>query len=985
MNKRCPLFLIAASILILSTFLSAGTTGKISGKVTDSKTREGIPSAVVSVVGTTLGAATDFEGNYVIVNVPPGTYSIAVSYVGYQPTRINNIGVNVDYTTTLNIQLKESAVELTEFVVEGERNPLIRQDQTNPVVAVTAENIQALPVTSISQIVGLQAGVVTADDGSLHVRGGRSNEIAYTLNGMSVNDPYNNLSSIGVATNAVQEVTVSTGTFSAEYGNALSGVVNFVTKEGGDRNTGSLRLLTGDYYTKHTDIFPHLDKYQAFNSSRAEITFGGPTLLDNLTFYLSGVVDRSNGYLIGERLYNPTDMFVRRNEFTKQYLLKDSLGQTVNVYGNESRRGGVEAPYYFDPLRRQIIGYTFLRRGDTLMSPVFDPLGGPTGDRALVPLNTNEAYNIQGNIAYRLSSTLKFKYEFVFDKAQSQSSYYYPSTTNFSYRYNPDGRPTNFSKGSVHALDITHTLDNSTFYTLKASYNSSTDKTYTFEDIYDPRYLPAFYQTELPIVGFLTGGTDLNRSFRTSSAVGAKFDLQTQLYSIHEVKVGAELRQHTIDLESYTMEFYNLANPDEVINDFHDVYTAGLSYRARIPNVESGYIKYVKEPVQFSAYIQDKIEIDKTLILNAGIRYEYFDPAAQYNPFLSEAISRKDTSFLYKELIGSSIKHTFSPRISIAYPITDQGVLRFSYGHFYQLGNLSSLYTNPNFRVAGTPTFGNSNVRPQRSVQYEMGLQQGLTQDLRLEVVGFYKDVRDYIYNQLVVTAKSDVRYRVLTNLDYSNARGLTISLFQRRAPGSMISSSLDYTFSVAEGNRTEPAEDFFFSERSGKSVETFLVPLSYDRTHTLTATLGITIPENFSINNTFRLQSGTPYTASIPASLSTQLAQFVQNSSTKPFQFTVDVKAEKYLSFSGMNYSIFIQIDNLFDTKNEISVYPNSGKALYNANEVAFPAEFNEVMTRIERGDVGLVPISAVDNYYVDPTNISKPRLIRLGLSMMF
>jgi outer membrane receptor protein involved in Fe transport len=286
---------LCLSVLITGSILVAGTTGKISGKVTDSKTKDGLPSAVVTIVGTSLGAATDAEGSYVIVNVPPGTYSISVSYIGYQPVRVTNIGVNVDYTTTLNIQLKESTVELNEFVVEGERNPLVRQDQTNPVAAITAENMQSLPVTTISEVIGLQAGVVTSDDGALHVRGGRSNEIAFTLNGISVNDPYNNLSSIGVATNAVQEVTVSTGTFSAEYGNALSGIVNYVTKEGGAKNSGSLRFLTGDYYSNRTEVFPHIDKFQPLNNGRAELTLGGPTVLDELSFYLSGVYDRTNG------------------------------------------------------------------------------------------------------------------------------------------------------------------------------------------------------------------------------------------------------------------------------------------------------------------------------------------------------------------------------------------------------------------------------------------------------------------------------------------------------------------------------------------------------------------------------------------------------------------------------------------------------------------------------------------------------------------
>jgi outer membrane receptor protein involved in Fe transport len=984
MNKRFLSFPIAVFILISTSLLIAGTTGKIAGKVTDSKTREGIPSAVVTIVGTTLGAATDFEGNYVIVNVPPGAYSISVSYVGYQPTRVNNVGVNVDYTTTLNIQLKESAVELNEFVVEGERNPLIRQDQTNPVVAVTAENIQSLPVTSISEIIGLQSGVTVADDGGIHVRGGRDNEIAFTLNGISVNNPYDNLSSIGVATNAVQEVTVSTGTFSAEYGNALSGVVNYVTKEGGAKHTGSIRALTGDYLSTYDEVFPNIKNYQPLNNSRLEGTFGGPTFMDELSFYASGVYDKNGGYLYGNRLYNTTDFYVTRDEFTKRIPVLDSVGNPYPdpnnpgypYYFSDPRLASNGSPYYFNPLGRPI---TYRHYGQ-FQAPAIDSLGRPTGDNELVPLNTSESFNIQGNLSYRLSSTMRLKYEVVYDNAKSQSAYYY------SYRFNPDGRPTSYSNGLVQALDWSHTIDNTMFYTVKLSMSNTEDKTYAFENINDSRYLPAFYQTTLPIVGFLTGGTSLGRTFRNSESFGGKFDIQAQMWGSHEVKMGIEARMHDISLETYDVEFYDVKNPSRVVDDFQDVYSDSIKYAARKPGIGSGYINYTKSPKQISLYAQDKIELEKSLILNVGLRYEYFDPAAKYNPNLSNALSSRDTVFLTKDLKNADVKQTISPRISIAYPITDQGVIRFSYGHFYQLGNLSSLYTNTNFRVAGSqPIFGNANVKPQRSVQYEIGLQQGLTPDLRVEVVGFYKDVRDYIFRQIVVTAKGDISYELLTNLDYANSRGLTFSLYQRRMPGSIFSSSIDYTFSVAEGNRTEPRADFFFSEKSGKSAETFLVPQSFDRTHILNATLNFSEPDNYSASFISRLQSGAPYTASIPASLATQLSNFIQNSSSKPFQWSVDVKLEKYLLLNDFRYSFFVQIDNIFDTHSEVDVYSNSGKALYNANEVANPREFQELKNRISRGDAGLIPVSAVDDYYVNPSNISRPRLVRFGFSVLF
>jgi outer membrane receptor protein involved in Fe transport len=970
---------IAVACCLLASHLFAGSSGKIAGKITDAKSNEGLPSVTVSVQGTSMGAATDLNGNYVILNVPPGSYTLNVSYVGYQNTKAVNVGVSVDYTTTLNFQLRESTVELNEVIVQGERNPLIRQDQTNPVAAVTAEQFQQLPVTSVSEVIGLQAGVVVADDGGIHIRGGRDNEIAFTLNGLSVNNPYNNVSSVGIATNALAEVSVSSGTFSAEYGNALSGVVNYVTKEGGQRYTGSVRAFSGDYVSNRDDVFPNIRKIEPTNVARGEATFGGPMPLtnENLTFYASGVYERDRGYLYGQRLYNPTDFYVTRDQLGKTFIVPDSLGQPAkDASGNiitlkDPRSGSASLPYYYNPIANDTTNKNAL----------------PTGDGSLVPLNTSESFNIQANIAYKFSPTMRLKYEIVANGGKSAGSSSTDASYYNSYRFNPDGRPENHSRGLIHSLDWTHTLSPTVFYTLKGSYNYNEGKTLAYNDYNDPRYLPGFYQTALPTTSFLTGGVALGRTVRSTESISGKFDIVAQLFGVHEVKFGVEGRKHKIDYESYTLQFVDKNDPTYVITKFQDVYIDGRVPVAHIPDVASGYVHYVREPIQGSTYLQDKIELSKSLILNAGIRYEFFDPAAKYNPNLSAALSARDTVFLTKDLKDASVKQSVSPRISIAYPITDQGVIRFSYGHFYQFGNLSDLYTNSNFRApdGSTPSFGNPDVKPQRSVQYEIGLTQGLTPDFRMEVVGFYKDVRDYIFSQLVVTAKGDQKYNVWTNLSYANSRGITLSLLQRRAPGSIFSGSLDYTFAVSEGNRTEPVDDFFFSEKSGKSAETFLVPLNFDRTHTLNATLSIGQTDDYTVSTIWRARTGSPYTASIPASLSLQQTQFVQNSSTKPFQWTLDLKAEKYFKVNEFNCSVFLLVDNLLDTQNETDVYSNSGRALYSADEVANPHQFDQITTQIKRGDAGLIPMSAIDNYFQNPTNVSRPRLVRLGVSLYF
>jgi outer membrane receptor protein involved in Fe transport len=780
---------------------------------------------------------------------------------------------------------------------------------------------------------------------------------------MSLTNPFDNTGSVSLATNALQEVSVSTGTFSAEYGNALSGVVNYVTKEGGPKYTASMRLFTGDYISNHDELFPFIRRIDPLNNIRAEGTFGGPAVIDNLSFYASGVYEQGKGYLYGQRLYKPTDFYVSPSELTEQFY---RASDSTYIIDPRSKNKGLLSPYYFNPFAHDTSVHQSL----------------PTGDGELVPMTTSDSYNLQANISYRFSSLMKLKYEIVYDYAHSRSGSYY------TWRYNPDGRPNNYSSGIFQALEWTHTLSGTMFYTLKGSHKFSDAKTYRFDKINDPGYLPGFYQTNLPNTGFLTGGVYLGRTTRSTESTSGKFDLVAQLFDIHEVKFGIEVILHTLNYEDYDVEFYDPVT-GRVVTNFTNVYSDSIHPLTRVPTVENGSTYYKYEPKQFAVYVQDKVELAKSLILNAGLRYEYFDPAAKFNTQLGTDVASHQSFFLTSNLKQASAKHTLSPRISIAYPITDQGVIRFSYGHFYQFGDLSSLYRNPNFYspdgLTSGPTFGNADVRPQRSIQYEIGLMQGLSPDLRLEVVGFSKDVKDYIFTQSVRASLGDVQYNVLTNLDYSNTRGITISLLQRRSPGGILSGSLDYTFQIAEGNRTEPILDFFYSEKSGKSAETFLVPLSFDRSHTISGTLTLSEPDNYAVSSIWRYQTGTPYTPSLPASLSSQMTKYIQNTSNKPIQWNCDIKMEKFLSMDQIHYSVFIQVDNLFDTENEVAVYSNSGRALYNADIVANPTRFNEITRRINNGDPGMIPMSAITNYDKNPNNISRPRLVRFGVSLYF
>lgn len=948
MSNLRVLFIIPL-LLIISHVIYPQASGKIAGRVTDKTTGEAIPMANVVVDGTTLGAAADIDGRYVILNVPSGVYSVTASVVGYQKLTVNNVRVNVDFTTKLDFAITEGALDLPPVIIQGERNPLIRQDLTNPTVAINTETIQELPVDQISDVIRLQAGVVTGDDGTIHVRGGRSNEIAFTLNGVSLNDPYGNTSSIGIATNAVQEVSVSTGTFSAQFGNALSGVVNYVTKEGGDKYTFSIKGYCGDYFTNDKNLFSNIDKIDPLNRGRVEATFGGsiPELPD-AKFYFSSVMENFKGSLYGQRLYNPTD----------SYLSPDNFSST------DPRKGKSTDKYFFNPY----YGYN-------------NGSGLPTGNGEWVGLNGFKSWNIQGNLSYKFTPTLKLKYEAVYDNGQSQSY-------SFSYKYNPDGLGKSYSNGLVQALDFTHTVSENVFYTLKVSNGYNIAKYYLYENYNDPRYMPTLFARGVGNTGLLAGGTDNWRSYRKTTTFGVKGDLVAQLFKIHEIKFGFEGRFHKLGYEGYSVEI-GKRNSDGTFGSLSNsdlLYDSSLQIIRRIPTSPALYTNYTKKPVNLAAYLQDKIEFESSFILNAGIRYEYFDPASNYNAMVSKNLVDSLFGYMDAYLEPAKVKHSISPRISMSYPITDRAIIRLSYGHFYQIGSLSSLYSNNNYYVTnvGTvPTFGNPDVKPQRSVQYEIGLQQQFTEDLAINLTGFYKDTRDYIYTQTIY-ASSGRQYNLLSNLAYSNSRGVTISLLKRRSPGGLLAYSIDYTFSVSEGNRTEPSEELFFSEQSGKTSETYLVPLGFDRTHVINGTIGLSNPGDWNLGFVVSLETGTPYTPQLPSSLS-QIT-FIQNSDNQPIKWNVDLKFEKFFKISPFDLTVFVQVENLFDIRNENYVYASTGRSLTSLDPTLNPYQFKDTKDRILRGDPGLFGTDQIDYYYSNrPERVSRPREIRFGFSIIF
>ncbi len=925
MNKRFTLLIFIYSFLVFNIHLLAGTTGKIVGIVIDSDNGEPLPGINIIIENTTMGAASDLDGNFLINNIPPGRYTITASGVGFGKQSYSNVKVSADFTTKLDFQLSTDVISVETVVVEA-KTPLVREDLTSSYTQIDAEQIKNLPVESINQILSLQAGVTQGVGGELHIRGGRSNEIAYSVNGVSISNPYNNSRTVSVATNAIQELSVVSGTFNAEYGNALSGIVNTVTKEGGRAYHGSVSFYTGDYLSGNDDIFLNVDDIDPFNDMVTEATLSGPIpfLENRLSFFASGRMNNDRGYLYGIR----------------QHVITDSVSK--------------------DPFNPNNI------------------VIAANGDNKFVAMNSGESYSTTGKLTYSPMSTLKINYDVLYSNSEYQGYTH-------DLKYNPDANNTVYSWGLLNILEVRHAVSNTTFYTLRGSYNIDDSKRYLFPLLYsdgseatfyagrsldglhaDPRYQPDYKSTTRAApISFSSGGTyeggAQSHFYQRSKIWGAKFDLTSQLSKQHEVKIGGQFRTYEISSHYF-----------QILRDTTNFLTPF------IPDLNSTQNNaYTKKPFEFSAYLQDKMEFTN-FIINVGLRYDYFNANSVYSTNVNYPTPNQPglPSFIDKEslLADADAKQQLSPRIGVSFPITDKGIIHFSYGHFFQLPPLSFLFTNSEFEYTlGTPTYGNANLNPEKTVSYEIGLQQQLFENVAFNITGYYKDVRDLLATQQI-RISGDQTYFTYVNKDYANIKGIVFSLIKRKTQQDMFGFTLDYTFQTAEGNEVN-ADAFFLDLSSGRQSEKIPVYLGWDKTHQLNATVSVGNAADWNITLVGKIGTGLPYT---PEVFDKQVF-LTPNSGRRPAISTFDLLAEKSFELHGIQITAFMKIFNLLDHLNENVVYSSTGRSSYTLDETRGPAIETNRLSEI------IPEVKPANEVYTNPAYYLPPRQVRLGLSVSF
>ena len=894
-SKNCPYFSktyrLSLLIVIMSycTVLFAGTTGKVSGKVIDEETKEPIIGANVILEGTYFGAATDLEGDYFINNITPGKYNLKISAIGYRTLIVQNIVVKIDLTTNADVELSSEAVTLGEVVVQASQ-PLVTKDLTSTSAIVTSEDIKMMPVENLNQVVNLQAGVVAG-----HFRGGRLGEVAYLIDGIPVNDVYNGSVSVTVENNAIRQLEVISGTFNAEYGSALSGVVNIVTKEGSAKFEGFGSVYIGNYFTQHSDIFYNLNKANLSGPRDFQFNFSGPTgILNGLTFFINGRYFKDDGYYYGERVYNIWDT----------------------------------APFIPDP------------QGN----PSFF-INNNTGDNAYVAMNPEENKSFSGKLTYAVPEW-KFAYSFFWD---DHTNRYY----NHAYRLAPDGLKTHYRTNYVHNFQMSFFPSQSTLITLKYSNNDNEYKGYLYPDEYDPRYVDPNFSTPLSDYTFRYGGNETDRYDRFTKSNLILFALESQISKEHKIKFGAEGRFHQL----YD-HWKDIRNQTESEGTWTIGYTVvGTKY----------HTLYDKHPYELAAYIQDKMEYD-IMIINAGVRFDYFNSNTTLPVDIRNPLDNPNFPGANQERKADP-ERQISPRFGVSFPISDQGAIHFSYGHFFQIPTFENLYVNNNYNIDQTSQLnnyvGNPELKAQKTVKYELGIQQVIFPNVVVDASVYYSDIRNLLGIQILETYEGFLFGRYI-NRDYGNVKGLVVTLEKRYSD--YFSAKVDYTYQVARGNASDPLQNFYDNQSDPPVQETKkVVPLNWDQTSTLNVVATVGDLNDWTVGLIFSYGSGTPYTEDPRY---TRGLRF-ENNGAKPSILNLDLKATKIFDVFGLSFNTYLMIYNVFDIKNEYGVSASTGRA-------------GQDLTAEEYTGI-IYGLNTKEEYLLNPQDYSAPRQIRIGFGIGF
>lgn len=823
-TTRMVLFVLVLLGLVALPLWS-GTTGKIAGVITDKATGDPLPGANVLIVGTTTGAAADFEGQYTILHVPPGTYSLQVTVMGYTKMTITDVRVRIDQTARVDVELEMEVLEGEAVTVVAEKS-IVKQDVATSVVAVTAQEVEELPVSSVQSVVGLQAGIQSG----LQIRGGGADEALVLLDGITLRDPRNNSPISSVALSAVKEISIERGGFNAEYGQVRSGIVNVVTKEGSASNYhGTMDMRYSKPGPKHFGISP----------------------FDPNSFWLKPYYDDAVCWEGTENWDTYTRM--QYPEFEGWNAISERLMSDSNPDND------------LTPLGAQRVFMWETRKQPPLDQPDYDldaGFGGPVpflsealGDlrfftsyrrhreMLLVPLTRDDYvdYDWSMKLISDISPSMKLMVSGLIGKQ-------YTMQANWSYTYlrypsqisGVIGSELSqlFGTGMFSISDIghrnvaakfTHTLNQNTFYevSLEHFYRSyfTRPPEYRNPDLVE-EVVPGYWVNEAPfgydvfsgaseVTGMIFGQFTCKRRDNTKvSATTLKADITSQLNFNNLVKAGVEL-------------IYNDLNFDYgEIDNYHEV-----DYK--------DHIQMHVFPIRAAFYVQDKLET-KMFIMNVGLRLDYSNANFRWwnvDPYDLDFLS---TSFeTYEQEVGfprvdPDAQLQLSPRLGISHPITENSKLFFNYGHFKQSPSYETMFRVGRWEDGRLNNLGDPNITLAKTISYELGYDHSLFNNYLLQLSAFYHDVTD---QQDVTTynAISGYVYSRTTSNSYEDIRGFELTMRKNR--GRWWTFFGNYTYQVSTSGHfgraemyQDPSRQKFYDETTTNLYQNRPVPRPYAR-----------------------------------------------------------------------------------------------------------------------------------------------------------
>lgn len=806
--KKNKLFFVM--FFLFSGVLFSGTTGILEGKISDASTKEDLVSVIVQIVGTNMGTVTNTSGYYQISGVRAGMYDVKFTILGYKTIIMKNVTIYADLRSRLDVKMDQSAVELGAVEIFSQK-PLIQKDQPSTAFSIGEVKLDKLPVTTFQEVLSLQPGVTLEGN----VRGGKTNEVMYLVDGVPVQDYVGGGLGAELPKSSIGGMTIYTGGFEAEYGNAMSAIINVITKGGDNRHRMSFRA-------EKDNIIPSKWNKQVDQHNEAEVSFSGP-VIENELYYLTATTARFSNTRWWQDMNNFFPSF-NSNEFSGMSKL-DYITSTIRLTG-------------------------------------------------------------QGLYSY-----------------QDWRDYEY------SWRYNLTGLPHRRKLSLRGVVSLTQTLSERSAYTLSFTHFYLQNK-YGEDTKGEIEIQP--YQYDI-FLRYATKGRKNWWANVQQVVQTVKGDFTSQIDDSQIFKAGFELNIYDI--------FYDLVKFEP-----QRTYFGKPIENAPLLNYSNLYEYF---PRTGSVYIQDKFRfaLDGS-ILSFGVRWDFLDPRAE-RPIV-EFIPQSAGEFKQK-IVGykqAGFKHQFSPRVAFAAPMSINSMFFVNFGYYFQFPLFEYLYTgiNPPQIQSGARSVlsGNPDLEPERTIAWEIGYKNAITDNYVGSITYFKKSVKNQIDSKTLVPfdskAGGDYGFAQYVNNAEAQAEGIEFVLSRER--DEMLSGSISYTYMVTEGT-SEVANQSINLAQWGFPIRATSFPLSWDQRHSVKVDLETKLWYDIYLNGILWYNSPKPYTYFPTRDGFTPIdstKDFVPNNFRMEDVLFANIKFTKELEFEGWEdykFMLYMDVRNLFNTKN--------------------------------------------------------------------